>query len=350
MASDMMHRGERLEELKQDMQKASNSWCSVENSSIKEGNRTTAQDAYGVYAITDLRKGEILLVDRTVAAVTSDEGSCQVCFRRLTANAVDLLCCNVKFCSTACAKEAKKSFHKAMCGKTFRFPGLSDLCLFRQTLNSLLLRCLAVIVQADIGSHPLYNSVVSTLTANRAGPRPWRYHDDIIYPIHMLQTLGIDVFADLRHDTWVIRTMYMRILNNMDGEEEGNGVRTKLLNRLYSMLNHSCHPNLDWTHQYDRRSSVMIRAKRDIKKGEELFISHVGEEGRFQPFAERQRRLITWFGADCGCARCKAERPGADEAEFARYWRGHLSACSSEDRSQNMLFLAATEQRRTVDW
>ncbi|KAF2489827.1 hypothetical protein BU16DRAFT_165183 [Lophium mytilinum] len=249
-------------------------------------------------------------------------------------------------------KRGQKVISPSHMWQDIQVPCTERLSFFRQTQNLLLLRCLAVIIQADTGSHPLASPVASTLTANLAGSDDWRYHDDIIYPIHMLQTLGIDVFADLRYDTWVIRTMYTQILNNVNGEdeeeeEERNGVSTISLHRLYSMINHSCHPNLEWTYQHDRSSSVVIRAKQDIKMGEELFISYIGEEGTFQPFAEKQRRLNPWVGANCGCARCKAERPEADDAEFSEYWLGYLAACSAEDRARNALLLAATDERWT---
>lgn len=65
------------------------------------------------------------------------------------------------------------------------------------------LRTLAAIVQADNGKNlPLFHPAVSCLTpSNALPPSPWTYHEDIIYPVEMLQKLGINIFTDLRYDT-----------------------------------------------------------------------------------------------------------------------------------------------------
>jgi hypothetical protein len=41
----------------------------------------------------------------------------------------------------------------------------------------------------------------------------------VIAPIKALQVLGIDIFADERYDTWVLRTIWMRIAKKVAGSD-----------------------------------------------------------------------------------------------------------------------------------
>lgn len=78
------------------------------------------------------------------------------------------------------------------------------------------LRFLAICVQA--GDHPLKHPVIAQMvphivdTVQYVRERPavlgWTFKAHIIGPIEVLQTLGVDVFADLRYDTWVLMTMW----------------------------------------------------------------------------------------------------------------------------------------------
>lgn len=69
------------------------------------------------------------------------------------------------------------------------------------------------------------------------------------------------------------------------------------LEPYYSMINHSCTPNAFWT--FEGRE-LQVRAERDLKAGEELFISYI-PRGHFY---ERMERLGHW-GIKCVCELCK---------------------------------------------
>jgi hypothetical protein len=197
----------------------------------------------------------------------------------------------------------------------------------------ILLRVLAIIVQADNQGkhplHPLHHPVVNCLTPNySSGSDPWTYIEDIIYPVQMLQTLGIDIFADLRYDTWVIRTIRNRVRNNVS-KFNGSDSVFLCLNPLYSLLNHSCHPNMRWEFK-DDLSPIHMYAERDIKRGEELCISYNGDM-RFLSRGERQELLKRWFNGGCGCTRCRVETNGSHE-DRAMYLLSYMTACSEEER------------------
>lgn len=53
-------------------------------------------------------------------------------------------------------------------------------------------------------------------------------------------------------------------------------------------------------------SRCLFRAARNIKKGEEIFVSYVGNvEGLTK--GERDAALIGWLAGTCGCTRCVRE-------------------------------------------
>lgn len=70
------------------------------------------------------------------------------------------------------------------------------------------LRVLAISVQADC--HPLQHPLIARLTPQYKSDMAiaWRLKDFITGPIAILQILGVDVFADLRYDTWVLQTIW----------------------------------------------------------------------------------------------------------------------------------------------
>lgn len=264
MPTEMLNRkDEHIQKYNELLLEASAGRCSLSNSMTL---RPKVSDAYGVVATRLIRKGDTLLVDHTTTAVIEKAQTCPVCFEGLGSKAKKMVCCSDKFCSQSCTDKALVSFHKATCGKSFTFPGLEPLGTSFRNHVMILLRVLAIIVQAEDGqAHLLYNPTVNCLTPNyTSGPDPWTYHEDVIYPVEMLQTMGIDVFADLRYDTWVVRNILSRIRNNACGQ--GSGTESDIylcLNPLYSMFNHSCHPNTGWEHQGDT-SSIRIFAEKDI--------------------------------------------------------------------------------------
>lgn len=79
----------------------------------------------------------------------------------------------------------------------------------------------------------------------------------------ILQTLGIDVFKDMWFDSWALQALILRIENNE------------------------------------------LEDKRDIKAGEEITVSYVGE---MPSESEGSLQLRAHIGCVCRCARCHKER------------------------------------------
>ncbi|KAI9647610.1 hypothetical protein NHQ30_003995 [Ciborinia camelliae] len=231
-------------------------------------------------------------------------------------------------------------------------------------------------------------------------PYDWSYHDNIVAPTRILLDLGVDIFSSIKKthegkikfhaNIWtpeLIQTIYWRMSNNANtstidvaGLQQGspspsvsssssgstlsrfgldNNAHLIVLSPCYLFFNHSCRQNVSWigsvSHGSDGiswlvagegakqeimkpgSSSIICRANRDIKAGEELTISYVGDP--MGDYTEEEylanRKLTTgknadgstshprkavrwgmtkWFsdGFGCGCGQCVEENDRND--------------------------------------
>ncbi|KAJ8060891.1 hypothetical protein OCU04_009972 [Sclerotinia nivalis] len=243
--------------------------------------------------------------------------------------------------------------------------------------------------------NPLQHPLVARLTANYASNDKqashgcnWSYQDNVVAPTRILLELGIDIFSPVKKihggktkflaNIWtpeLIQTMYWRMLNNANTSiiniaglsmparpsasthsrfGQGKNAHLIVLSPSYIFFNHSCRHNVIWKGTCSNgadnvsmlvagegqnqklmkpgSSSVVCKADRDIKAGEELTISYLGdpmgdyseddyrhnpklaigqsENGSMSPFRMAVRMALTkWFGGDdgCGCVQCAEE-------------------------------------------
>ncbi|TGO43290.1 hypothetical protein BHYA_0002g00950 [Botrytis hyacinthi] len=241
--------------------------------------------------------------------------------------------------------------------------------------------------------NPLQHPLLARLTANYASDdeqaihgQNWSYQENIVAPTRILSDLGIDIFSPIKKihegktkllaNIWtpeLIQTIYWRMLNNANNskidisglqlDESFRSIRTPnsgptmahliVISPSYSFFNHSCRCNVMWNGTClngaqdistllagdgpnqevlkPGSSSVSCRANRDIKAGEELTISYVGDPlggyspeeiekqpklaiGQSEDGAMSHKRMITrinlmkWFSnAGCGCGQCVEE-------------------------------------------
>jgi hypothetical protein len=105
------------------------------------------------------------------------------------------------------------------------------------------------------------------------------------------------------------------------------------LNLNYLFFNHSCEPNvswhgavpdpfvdIDWLHGMNGEilrpgcSAVFCKAAKKIERGEQLFISYVGNPMGDSKGDRKAKRsaLEKWFEGGCGCAVCEKENREAE--------------------------------------
>lgn len=212
------------------------------------------------------------------------------------------------------------TFHPSVCGKDFDWlfekaklaTATTDFSLDALLLLRVLSQTLS---DAEKEGHPLKSKVMVRLTPAYNFTVPnliiFNFQDHVLTPLLILSTLGIDIFASPNYDTWVLHTIKCRLQNNKHGQTLGNWPGTSI-SGLYSMLNHSCDPNVDWRHE-SSSCAVTLFATRDVGVGEELCISYIGQEGNEMGVVERRRKLMGWFGMDCGCGKCVREAKEAED-------------------------------------
>ena len=140
--------------------------------------------------------------------------------------------------------------------------------------------------------------------------------------------------------------MIWRMENNADmGKTQlpGKPIITMInINPTFLFMNHSCGPNVSWHGAVPSAdvdlsflkgvngeilnpgcSAVWCTAARDIKKGEELKISYIGDplgvgDDENDPSKGREEKrcwLEKWFERGCGCRVCEAENVEIDRLE-----------------------------------
>lgn len=291
-------------------------------------------------------------------------------------------CCRkVAYCSVACHESASNGYHRVLCGKNIDWlyqdaKGTYSKKAARDNSRAILFARIMSIVLADrqaekaVGkapTHPLLHPLIARMTANynsRTWFHPehcstWGYSENVVTPHRILQLLGVDVFTMLEFTPEVIQTIYWRLENNVSrciiyspslrDPKESTATLPKrhqdddelehllCLNSRYLFFNHSCKPNVDWhganANPWEGISyltgfngkvfkpgcgAVWCIASEDVKAGEELKISYVGNPLGCDSDDRKAKRcmLNKWFDSGCGCTACKQENEaGATENE-----------------------------------
>ena len=270
-------------------------------------------DSFGVFAKQDIRKGDKILHDKSIFGVYNIPGGdfCWGCSTSIASSGIVLECCKAKFCSESYKAEVMCNYHKALCKKDFQW--LYDECrdvdpVRNEMIPLLMMKILATAVQQGASAKVLKVGCVNTLKPNYESQVPayFKLFDNIIAPLKVLQTLGVDVFAESRFDSWVLQTLFWRIENNKQGT--GLGKRALInINPMFTMINHDCSPNAIYGSSNGYiGGGIDVIATHNIKEGEEICISYV-ERGL--PETERRSRVMVSIGKACECKRCVGKLP-----------------------------------------
>ena len=340
MTADILHREPKFvfEDAQKELESAS-SKCTIRQTSVPSTRTDQSQSkpdpgVFGLFVTQDIRKHETILVDKTDLCATNTSDCCQNCCGNLPTtigSVTTCSCCGARYCSQDCSARALRIHHRVLCGKDFSFiksdddeaaysaaPGGSVESLFW-------VRLLGIVVQ-ESAPHPLKTSIIARLTRQYGADFTIGFNltQQIVTPIRIMQTLGIDVFANPKFDTWVLHTIRAHFFANyitvQIGEGElifGGGKPLMALMPLYSFQNHSCEPNVH--ERFDYNSSTMtIFALRDMKAGEEvkgMYLNNI--DGYTMPRKERQAKLMPWFAGPCKCERCVTEEASESESHHS---------------------------------
>lgn len=317
-----------MKRVKAQFEAASRNTCILK--SPLDGNSThggVREENYGVFAKRDIRQGESILFTRSIWTDFNTQGGddyCAACCQTLPNKiSIQMTCCTSKFCSESCKQEAMKNYHRVVCGKDFSWlyqackeadPAYSDM------VPLMMVKVLATAIH--VNCRPLTVSCVGSLKSNydNAVPSNFRLFDNIIAPIQILQTLGVDIFTKLEFDSWALQTLIMRIDNNKVGKKTLDNRTYSSIDPLFCLFNHSCMPSATFN-IIEGGTAMTVTAVRDIEKDEEICISYV------EPWLpERERRNKIWknIGRVCECLRCRRERETEERQKISREKLRHV--------------------------
>lgn len=277
------------------------------------------------------------------------------------------------FCGQTCHDGALAGYHRITCKKNFdwlyenvvqgRPKKDKKMCAGSKWTPILFLRLVAVVL-ADIRSkigmktrnavHPLQHPAIARMSSNyppQNKVKPdvtyaWYYFENIVATTRIMMQLGVDIFSDPTWTPEVIQIMMWRMENNADmGKTQlpGKPIVTMInINPTFLFMNHSCEPNVSWHGAVPSAnvdisflkgvngeilnpgcSAVWCTAARDIKKGEELKVSYIGDplgvgDDETDPSKGREEKrlwLEKWFERGCGCRVCEEENVEIDRLE-----------------------------------
>ncbi|PMD21775.1 hypothetical protein NA56DRAFT_555387, partial [Hyaloscypha hepaticicola] len=285
---------------------------------------------FGLFAARDIVAEEKILVDHCVTGISDmspKKGKhCEACHGALVfpyirpSQVILPRCCkSAAFCSRACHDIAMAGYHKVTCKKSFDWLYETRGLVGKEGCGTrwrpiLFLRVVAVVLadlrerakKGEPAVHPLQHPLIARMAANyppidKIQPdvsHDWQYFENVVASTRILMQLGINVFTDSDWTPEVIQTIFWRIENNANMGKTtltGSQVIMVNINPNYLFLNHSCEPNVSWHGAVPSGdvsiewlkgmngeilspgcSAVWCTAARDIKKGEELKISYIG--------------------------------------------------------------------------
>ena len=324
MAMEYMDRPNWLiTNIRESLEKLSTGRCTLSSSKIPN---IAKSSNLGIFATSDMDTGTVLFKDFSLMVASSvnpfapqlsnARKVCELCcdfIEEQQGGTVSCDSCPAEYCDSNCRMVASVKYHKALCGKNFSWiydvwKG-KEVDTYKAVEGAFWLRILAICVQADC--HPLEQELIARLSSpyESAIPREWSLFGNVDRLNQILDQLGVDVYADLRYDTWVLQTVWGRILNNSEASLRSDGRFVRTLGSLWSFLNHSCEPNAA-IHQMQTRTGndvqaavAVLETKKPIKKGEEIFISYGNYSGVDR--ASRQQDLQGWLPNGCRCTKCE---------------------------------------------
>ncbi|RDL37191.1 uncharacterized protein BP5553_04624 [Venustampulla echinocandica] len=260
----------------------------MKESSIGESgtaaNNDNSTKCFGYFATRDIQAGELVLAAPTALGVYNRQTTarCYNCSKNLNPSYVaGFPCCSaIRFCSSECRRIAEETYHKILCGKDFGviYKDAERACDTEDPAINVLfwLRLLACCVQE--GGHPLEMPQMARLVAQYGTDINvgWSLRANVVGPLQILESFGVDIFADARYESWVLETMWHRVKNNYNSMGI-NGELFVYLNEHYSGFNHSCH-SPPMVAARSMISTAELGAMRYIRKGEEVLTTYLGRE------------------------------------------------------------------------
>ncbi|TQS36238.1 hypothetical protein Golomagni_03316 [Golovinomyces magnicellulatus] len=323
----------------------------------------------GIFAKEDILPGETILKEFSLLTANNrlKDSSCDACCAELpalkskndekaieeTALASDCPeCDDTFFCSMECRFQAEQRYHPAVCDREDVDIIGKDPSIFKEKPTGLyfLLLCRAFAMASTQQIHPLNLMQIkyiwgdfsptktetvdprhdplalNSTNSNRDCTLPFSFKYNVAEPLHVLEKMDIDIFANLaNYDLWVINTLYSKFrgtasasVNEVTGHPEVAAVHP-----LWCFANHDCDPNVQWKWEREKKRAFMhlwCREKRmfsdstnesgnkvgnvGIQAGQEILNHYCDINLNFR---QRREWALGSLGGWCQCARCLRE-------------------------------------------
>ncbi|MCJ1322622.1 hypothetical protein MMC15_007971 [Xylographa vitiligo] len=307
----------------------------------------------GIFANEDIAPGDTVLHETSILTANNrlHDLLCDACSSELPpiSSHQPIYACpecdDTVYCSEHCLSVASSTYHPAVCGKDVDAIGKdTDPKEAADALYLLLLgRVMALSETQDL--HPLelketkyiwgdfihpnskyvHSSTASDSTI--AHHLPFSFTYNILSPLHILEKMDIDIYANLeRYDLWIFNTLYAKLrgtasarLSTRDGRPEVCAVHP-----MWCLANHSCAPNVRW--EWGADIKFWARAGDEVvrwgpRKDDEAESRWAGGIGKGQEVLNhycdpdldvkgRREWAVGALGGMCVCERCLWEAGG----------------------------------------
>ncbi|EGG17793.1 SET domain-containing protein [Cavenderia fasciculata] len=276
----------------------------------------------GLFAITAFKKGSQIFQEEPFVSYPSldvDKSTiCNHCLKQLNNNGNNnndnkskqqqqCTKCGERYCSEKCRSSAEVQHHLASCPTSSNIDNITRYSLVEKRRFPLLAaRILSRILLENHFDKTMHNweNLQVLSFAKKDAPLEWK--DD--YDVFKKSLLTRESNQKRFDFNWFVRIMQILYLNTL-GIDVGStkpsiSSPTSSIGLFFlsSFFNHSCDPNVYMAFPHDK--TAVITALRDIKKGEELFISYGDSE---KDMFDRQTHLFDNYGFNCDCPKCTQE-------------------------------------------
>lgn len=271
----------------------------------------------GVFATEDIAPGEKVLQEYSLITASNrmKDAVCDACSSELPRDRKGVVncdeCWDTVFCSEFCADAAQERYHPAVCGTgTDEIGKDPDQADADESLHLLLLARVLAIAE-HTGVHPLQVPEIKYIWGDFSPvpTLPWSFKYNVELPLHILETMEVDIFSSPEYELWVLNTLYAKFRgtasarkNPLDGKPDVAAVHP-----YWCLINHDCDPNVSW----DWAGRIQLNARPEriaqpagVRKGEEL-LNHYCDIRL--PVQERREWAKGPLGGLCQCKRCQRE-------------------------------------------
>lgn len=279
-----------------------------------------------IVATRDIDVSKIILVERNFASVSVDEErmSCSKCLK-IKANFIPCpMCTDAMYCSDDCMQ--RDTTHKFKCQQFSNVCG--SIKLYIQTIfqaislfknvNSLMEFVEKAVKSKDIPISTIdaksqYRLFLSLhVSMNESEKESLLFEAQKIFITLQSAPAITSVFGSMAKQRFlqhlVLHHLLVTARNRFQILAEGEHLKSTEIATMACMFNHSCSPNA-FHHVID--DQTVLVTIRPILKGEQVFISYLGEEAGQSTFFRRMR-LVNDFGFFCECDKCEPRCLQAD--------------------------------------